>query len=1186
MDSVWRFKTDSTEALTFDTYYNLLWDAAHQYDLHQTKKGPQRKAFSSQQEEINDDAEYANAEEQFSTDPEPVEHSPYSVYQSSFHPKMPQKSFLPRHIWETLSESTKKLIIEHNKKVKLNNSTPYPSGSKTKPNPTLGKSTPAPKQVHQHSQDETTEESPPDTTAQTLVNKCLADSDIDPTDIQNVLSVSQAKQNMSSHENSRQIQSHRRYVFAEVHQTNHQLIDRGANGGLAGADMRVIHTTPRKINIVGIGDHELTGLNVVTAATLLDTQKGPIIGVFHEYAHHGKGKSIHAAGQMEWFNCKVDDRSQHVGGTQSIQTSEGYVIPLFIEYGLVYMQSMRIPTDHDLQHYPHVLFTSPGIWDTSALDHGIPPSLPKTPTSPTLRLVPPQGEDQPYDLTSDVFVYGRPNPDGSDNTPPMSIINFDDLLGRTFLLPMDENGERKRATISEHVKDLYHQQVSREDQLRFKLKIDGDQLDDLISYNQLMEYLEDKTDTGPLEDGLYRFECIKDHKGPYTSSDPEYNGSSYNLLIEWETGEQTWEPLSNIIASDPYTCAVYAKEHDLLNTPDWKLLKRHARTARRLIRTLKKSKYRQGRASRKYKHGWEVPRDYAHALQLDIHNGNNKWKEAIDLEIEQIKEYQVFKDFGKAAYEKNKITNAPEGHQKIRVHFVFDVKHCGKFKARLVADGHLTKEPMETVYSGVVSIRNLRLAMFLAELNKLELWGVDVGNTYLQALTREKLYIVGGPEFEELQGHVLVMYKALYGTRSGGACWHYKFFDILHDMGFKPSKADPDIWMKSSKDGSHYEYIAVYVDDLVICMKDPKSFCDTLKEKYKLKLKGVGPINYHLGCGYTRDEDGTLVADPRKYVEKILESYEKTFGEKPKKTKAPLVGGDHPESDTSDFCDQDQTKQYQTIVGQLIWLAGLGRFDIAVHVMTMSRVRQQPRIGHLERLKKIVGYLANFPHGALRFRLHEPDYSNLPHKEYGWQRTVYEGAKEEIPHDIPEPKGKYVTTTTYVDANLHHDQVTGKDVTACLHIVNATSSHWYTKRQATVETATYGSEFVAARIATDQIIDLRYTLTYLGVPVRSKSYMFGDNKSVVDSASIPTSTLSKKSTLASYHRVREAIAAGYHQFNWKDGKSNPAEILSKHWEFANIWPLLKPLLFWKGDTDDLNAKTKGSDRIPTTKSLV
>ena len=250
--------------------------------------------------------------------------------------------------------------------------------------------------------------------------------------------------------------------------------------------MRVIHTTPRKIN--GIDDHELTGLNVVTAVALLDTQKGPIIGVFHEYAHLGKGRSIHAAGQMEWFNCQVDDRSKLVGGAQRIKTFEGYVIPLSIDSGLVYMHNMRIPTDHDLQNYPHVFFTSPNIWDTSVLDHGIPqslledinqdcdasllqdsivdaygephhrdiqtlnssfcdlPSLPPgepithahmhdsnpaeedwkslsavrsaTKTSPNLRLDPPKGEDQPQDLTSDVFVYGRPNPDGSDNPPP------------------------------------------------------------------------------------------------------------------------------------------------------------------------------------------------------------------------------------------------------------------------------------------------------------------------------------------------------------------------------------------------------------------------------------------------------------------------------------------------------------------------------------------------------------------------------------------------------------------------------------------------------------------------------------------------------------------------------------------------------------------------------------------------
>ena len=139
--------------------------------------------------------------------------------------------------------------------------------------------------------------------------------------------------------------------------------------------------------------------------------------------------------------------------------------------------------------------------------------------------------------------WGGHDPNGPDNPPPMSIINFDDLLGRIFLLPMDENWERKRATISEHVKDLCQQQVSREDQLRFQLKIDGDQLDDLISYNQLMEYLEDKTDTGPLEDGFYRFKCIKDHKGPYTFSevdlgghDPNPNHVNESLLSEVDWG--------------------------------------------------------------------------------------------------------------------------------------------------------------------------------------------------------------------------------------------------------------------------------------------------------------------------------------------------------------------------------------------------------------------------------------------------------------------------------------------------------------------------------------------------------------------------------------------------------------------------------------------------------------------------
>ena len=174
-------------------------------------------------------------------------------------------------------------------------------------------------------------------------------------------------------------------------------------------------------------------------------------------------------------------------------------------------------------------------------------------------------------------------------------------------------------------------QASREDMLRFKVRTDGDQLDDLISYNQLMEYLQDNTDTGQLENGLYKVRCIRDHRGPYNPSDPEYLGSSYNLLIEWETGEMTWEPLSYIIASDLYMCAVYAKEYDLLNTPGWKLLKRHVRTASRLVGTLNKSKYKpkhQDNTNRDGKFQKPIHMPYNLIYKMGIINGNKLliWK--------------------------------------------------------------------------------------------------------------------------------------------------------------------------------------------------------------------------------------------------------------------------------------------------------------------------------------------------------------------------------------------------------------------------------------------------------------------------------------------------------------------------------------------------------------------------------
>jgi hypothetical protein len=143
--------------------------------------------------------------------------------------------------------------------------------------------------------------------------------------------------------------------------------------------------------------------------------------------------------------------------------------------------------------------------------------------------------------------------------------------------------------------------------------------------------------------------------------------------------------------------------------------------------------------------------------------------------------------------------------------------------------------------------------------------------------------------------------------------------------------------------------------------------------------------------------------------------------------------------------------------------------------MSMTHCRVAPR-GHLDRMQRIYGYLKRYKDGAIRVRTSKPDLTSFPMVNHNWLHPVYGNVTELIPDDIPIPLGNSVLLTHYADANLFHNIVTGRAVTSVLNFINNAPIKWYSKRQATVETATYGAEFVAARIATDQIVDLRTTL--------------------------------------------------------------------------------------------------------------
>ena len=195
----------------------------------------------------------------------------------------------------------------------------------------------------------------------------------------------------------------------------------------------------------------------------------------------------------------------------------------------------------------------------------------------------------PLDESTPHFEQFVKSQSGEDEDNPIHMANIDipNLLGRSFLLPPEDNGERhiaKIIDIDDHGQPL--------EDIKFKLKINKDQGEEIMSYNQLMDYIQKGTDAEEDPDSLFRFRDIVAHQSPLESTDPNHKGSKYNVMVEWESAEVTYEPLTLISKDDPITCAVYAKKHDLLDTTGWKHLKRYAKTSKRLIRALKQSRIR------------------------------------------------------------------------------------------------------------------------------------------------------------------------------------------------------------------------------------------------------------------------------------------------------------------------------------------------------------------------------------------------------------------------------------------------------------------------------------------------------------------------------------------------------------------------------------------------------------------
>lgn len=650
--------------------------------------------------------------------------------------------------------------------------------------------------------------------------------------------------------------------------------------------------------------------------------------------------------------------------------------------------------------------------------------------------------------------------------------------------------------------------------------------------------------------------------------------AGWKINVEFADGTTAWLPLKDVKESNPIDLAEYAIHNRIDEEPAFKWwVHLVIRKRNRMVNKVKKKYWRTT-----HKFGIRIPKTVAEALQIDKENGNTYWSDAISKEMSKAKvSYVPIDGVTPEDVRANKVDQL-RGFQEIKCHVIFDVKMDFTRKARFVAGGHMTEAPNSLTYSSVVSRESVKIAFLIAALNGLDIMTCDIGNAYLNAPCREKIWFVAGPECgPELNGMACKLVRALYGLKSSGAAWRAMFAAfVINVLDFKPTRADADVYMrKNFRDGgkAYYEYLLVYVDDILIVSHAPEEVMKQIGKEFEIKNNEYGPPTSYLGASITKVQldngEECWAMDSKKYVKAAIEVVRGLLAEDGREFKTgkgkhegPMPINYQPELDSTPHCDEEHASRYRQIIGILRWAIELGRFDILTEVSMLSQYQADPREGHLEALYWIVNYLHRYPMRKLIINHRLPENVDESVFRYGddW-RDFYGDVVEEDPPNMPEPLGNPVVMSCFVDADHAGNKVTRRSHTGIFILLNNTPVVSFSKRQNTCESSTYGSELVAMRIAKDMVSALRIKLKCFGVLLTGPTNVFCDNNAVVQNVSIPESTLAKKHNAINYHIIREAVAAGIIRVGKEDTLTNIADVFTKLVPFTRKYQLLSPFLW-------------------------